>query len=339
MDKEQVIEFIKSQLVSGSISKDDLRNLTTLNSVPAGPAPAPAPVMESPVVKESAPRNLTHVFYGIGAIIAIAGVGILIGQNWTEIGFGGRVLVTVGISLITYILGLMFRNPDNKMLSQVMFTISAVLAPMGSYVLLAEGSPDFTWSAQSATGISLAVIFGVALLISKRNILMLITIGFVTWAYYALVMKMFGYSSIYNGDLLKWASLLLGASYLCLTYALRILWRSLDERDDKEKQAIQNVLYGFGTLFILGAGISIGGAFDLIMILFIFGAFYGSVYVRSRSMLTIGALFLIAHIIKMTSKYFVDSVGWPVALIAVGFFVIAVGYFTFYLNRRFIAAR
>ena len=96
-------------------------------------------------------------------------------------------------------------------------------------------------------------------------------------------------------------------------------------------------IYGFGTLAILGAGIFIGGVFDLILIALIFAVFYGSVYLKSRSMLIFGAIFLMAHIIKLTSKYFVGSVGWPVALIIVGFLVIGVGYMTFYLNKRFMS--
>lgn len=217
-----------------------------------------------------------------------------------------------------------------------MFTIAAALAPLGSYVLLKEANIDFSWSSQLITAILLFIVFGTALFISKRNILVLITVGFASWAYYALIMKVFGFD-YYDSDFLKWASMLLGASYLFIGYGYRSLWQSTDLQDDKEKKAIQNVLYGFGTLAILGAGIFIGGFFDLLLIALIFGAFYGSVYLKSRSMLTLGALFLMAHIIKLTSKYFVDSIGWPVALIGVGFLVIGVGYVTFYLNKKFIS--
>ena len=104
----------------------------------------------------------------------------------------------------------------------------------------------------------------------------------------------------------------------------------------KEVLATQSVLYGLATIAILGAGIFIGGLFDLILVLLIFGAFYGSVYLRSGSMLILASLFLIAHTIKLTAEYFVNSVGWPVALICFGFVIIGVGYGTLYLNKTFI---
>jgi len=137
---------------------------------------------------------------------------------------------------------------------------------------------------------------------------------------------------------MKWASMLQSSSFILIGYGYHSLFQSTDLQDEKEKKAVQNVLYGLGTLGILGVGIVIGGLFDLILIALLFGAFYGSVYLKSRSMLTLGSLFLMAHIIKLTSKYFVDSIGWPVALIGVGFLVIGVGYITFYINKKFISA-
>ena len=182
----------------------------------------------------------------------------------------------------------------------------------------------------------LCVLFGTALIVSKKNILVLITVGFATWAYYAILGNIF--SNYYSSDLFKWASILLGASYICIAYGYQaILPATSDLRDAKERKRIQNVLYGFGTLAILGAGIFIGGIFDLFFIAFIFAAFYGSVYLKSRSMLTFAGLFLMAHIVKLTSTYFVDSVGWPIALIVIGFLVIGVGYMTFYINKNFIS--
>ena len=318
MDKQQIISFIEEQLTTGKISKEDLINIGG-----------------NKTTKQESSRNLINTFYGIGAIIAIIGVGILVNQHWDEIGFAGRILVTLGISLVSYISALLLNKPQQKVVSQVLFTISAALAPLGSYILLKEANITFDWIPQIITSIILFVVFGIGLLISKRNILVLIAIGFASWAYYAIVMKIFGFD-YYNSDFLKWASMLLGASYLFIAYGYKSASQATNQIDIKERRVIQNILYGLGTLAILGAGISVGGIFDLFFIVLVFGAFYGSVYLKSRSMLIFGALFLMAHIIKLTSKYFVGSVGWPLALIVIGFLVIGVGYFTYYLNRKFI---
>jgi uncharacterized membrane protein len=338
MDKPQIIAFIEGQLATGKITREDLVNLVGVSAsnaplpvAPTGATPTAAPA----VVSEGNSRKLTHVLYVIGAVIVLIGAIILVAQNWNDIGFVGRILVTLGISLITYIAGMVFRGPDRRILSQVLFLISALLAPLGVYVLLKQASIDFNSTVQVIASAILAVIYATALFVTRRNILVVVTVGFATWTYYALLIKLFGVN-YYDMDFIKWATMLLGVSYLCVAYGYRALNNGVDEN---EKEAVVGFLNGAGTLAILGGGISIGGMFDMVLILLIFAAFYGSVYLKSRSMLLIAGLFLMAHIIKLTSKYFVDSIGWPVALIVVGFLVIGVGYLTFYLNKKFISSK
>lgn len=327
MDKKQVIEFIEAQIESGKISRGDLKEL-----VGGGHPDSKSHANQS--------KNLINVFYSIGAIIALVGVGILVAQNWNEIGFSGRILVTLGLSVATYIAALLLKTSEQRTISSVLFTFSAALAPMGVYVLLNEADIKLTLGNQALAGVILAVIYGTALYVSKRNILTLITIAFASWSYFTLILKYFEFDALYSYsvDYLKWATMLLGVAYILIAYGYRSIQESLDT-EEHEGKSVQHVLYGLGTLAILGAGISIGGAFDLVFILVIFAAFYGSVYLRSRAMLIFGAIFLAAHIIKLTSKYFIDSIGWPVALIAVGFLVIGIGYATFYLNKKFISEK
>ncbi len=339
MDKQQIISLIQGQLENGKISKADLMTLindssATPNNTASNFIPVPP---QQPSSKEENSKNLIHTFYGIGAMIVLVGVIILISQNWTQIGFSGRVSVTLGISLVTYVLAFFLYQPSQRMLSQVMFTISAALAPLGIYVLLHEANINFVWPYTFFSACLLFLIFGAACLVNKKNILILITIGFASWAYFSFLLQMF--PPQFNSDLLKWATMLWGFSYILISYGYKSIAVAVDSADGKEKKAIQNVLYGFGTLAILGSGILVGGFFDIIFIALIFVAFYASVYLKSQSMLLFGALFLMAHIIKLTSKYFVNSVGWPVSLIFVGFFVIGVGYVTYYLNKNFIIGK
>ena len=336
MDKQQLISLIEEKLNSGTISKSDLLHL-------AGQDQNTSPATNSNTVaatqipdKQEISKNLTAVLYSIGAIIVIAGVGILTAQHWTEIGFAGRILVTLGISLLAYIVAMMFKTPEQKTISSVLFTLSAALAPLGAYVLLDQAGVKYTSMTQLIVALILAIIFGTALYVSKRNILVLLSIAYTSWAYYALVVKVFDYSS-WNSDVLKWATVLIGASYLFLSYSLQSRLKASDDADAREKHSIQNILYGFGTIAIIGVSLSYDGIFDLITIALIFGAFYGSVFLKSRSMLILAALFLVGDLIKLTTKYFIDSLGWPVALIFVGLLVIATGYLTFYLNKKYMS--
>ena len=326
MNKAQILALIKEQLSNQTISKNDLLALAENT-----------PISESSHTEKGS-KNITNTFYGIGAIIAVVGVGILIGQHWTEIGFAGRILVSLGISLAAFVIAMILQKPQQRLISETLFTISAALAPLGAYVLLDQAGISMSAGVNIAVSLILTVIFSVALYVSKKNILILLVTGFATWVYFAIIINIFDIN-IYAGDILKWACMILGISYLVLAYGHRMNTKPSDALDIKEKRVIQNILYGLGTLAILGGAISIGGIFDLITIALIFGAFYGSVYLKSRAMLVFGALFLIGHIINLTSKYFLDSIGWPVALIVIGFLVIGIGYLTVYLNRKFISLK
>jgi hypothetical protein len=329
MDKPQIISFIETQLGEGKITKNDLQNIlgASVSTEPAGSA------VRERTTRENT-KDLTTTFYGIGATIAVIGVGILLAEHWNEIGFAGRVLSTLGISLATYICALLLRAPHQSKIANVLFMISAGLAPTGVVVMLHEAGTKFTWDVQIMVAIILALIYGVALLISKRSILFIITIAFGTWAYYALLFNII--STLHSSEILKWATMILGVAYLFLASAYRHFSKNEDEGEKTQIAEVMNTLAG---LAILGAGISIGGFFDVIYIAFIFAAFYGSVYLKSRSMLLLGSLFLMGHITKLTYKYFVHSIGWPIALIAIGFLIIGVGYFTFYLNKKYFGVK
>lgn len=332
MDKQQAVGFIKEQLRTGLLSKDDLLTLV------GGEVATISSAVQGEHTRDAGSKSLIHVLYGVGAIIAIVGVVILIAQNWDEIGFSGRLLVTLGVSFFSYAIAMALRSVEQRVLSQVLYIVSSTLAPLGVFVLLQESQIDFSWMMQFWIATGLFVVFGSALMISKRNILVLIPLFFASWGYYALIWHFLSFDySVFNLDVLKWASILLGACYILvgLGYSTATLPEGM--QDENERKAVKNALYGLGTLAVLTAGISLGGVFDLIYIVFIFTAFYGSVFLKSRAMLLLGALFLVAHIINLTEQYFVDSIGWPVALILIGFLVIGIGYGTLYLNRKFIS--
>lgn len=335
MEKKEFISLIEEQVKLGNISKSDL-----LNIVNDGKSVNQNVIQDENLSlseREDHSKNLINTFYAIGGIIAVVGVIVLVVQNWQEIGFVGRILSTLGISLLTYISGLVLRNSEHRVVSGIMFIISAVLVPISAIVLAKEAEITFGFGAQLVTSLVALVIFAYAMFVSRRNILFLISLGFASWAYYSFIFKILNFSYNDDTDILKWATMLLGISFVFLAYGYKKIMSVRDIDDESEQRRVQGVIYGLGTLAILSSGISFGGFFDLIFIALIFGAFYGSVFLKSRAMLILGALFLVGHIIKLTSKYFFDSIGWAVSLIFVGFLVIGIGYLTFYLNRRFIS--
>ncbi len=318
MEKQLLITLIQENLKSGTITVGEIEKALHIEDEHK----------EGNVFT----RNITNIFYIIGAVIVIIGAIILIGQNWEEIGFFGRLLVTFGIALGVYIPALRMKGVEHRILSQVLFTISCVLMPLGVSVVLNEYKVDFDSLLQTLAAFSLFGVFLAAFIYTKRNVLVLFNLAFATWGYYAFLTWMFDIS----GDIAKWATMLMGCVYLLIAYYYEQQKDFEDSYEKKEKASVKNIVYGLGTIGILAPALFLGGIFDFLSIALIFSTFYVSTFVKSKAMLLSSALFLIIYIFKITSKYFADSVSWPLALIIIGFLVIGVGYGTLYINKKYI---
>jgi hypothetical protein len=338
MNKDQIIGYIQACIDQGSLTPLDLAELARKNGMPM-PTAAPVPASAPAAAVEAAPKSAKHgismiqVLYSVGAVIILAGVGILVGQHWDEIGFGGRLFVSLGISFIAYVIGIFLgRDRTKSLLSQVMFIVATALAPLGIYVILQQQGIVFDAMTQFYAAIALLIVFSAAQAIVRNNINVIIIVLQATWAYFAILGHIF--ASLYGStfDWIQWSVIVLGIAYLCTAR-----WHELRMSDaSRESESITNLLNSAGSLAILGAGISLGGAWDFIYILVVFGAFYGSVLLKSRSMLFYASIFLIADIIKITSKYFVSSVGWPLALIVCGVVIIAVAWGALRINKVYL---
>jgi uncharacterized membrane protein YgaE (UPF0421/DUF939 family) len=64
-----------------------------------------------------------------------------------------------------------------------------------------------------------------------------------------------------------------------------------------------------------------------------------AVRIKSTSALVVSAIGIISYLIKISTKYFANSLGWALLLMLIGFMVIGVGYFMYSLNRKYISLR
>ncbi len=98
-------------------------------------------------------------------------------------------------------------------------------------------------------------------------------------------------------------------------------------------------LYGVGALDFLGASLALGGwspdqnmFWELIFPGLAFGGIFLSTYLKSRVILVICSLYVMAYILKLTAEYFSESIGWAFALVLLGF--VLIGYGAFYVNKK-----
>lgn len=67
--------------------------------------------------------------------------------------------------------------------------------------------------------------------------------------------------------------------------------------------------------------------YTLLVIILSFTYMFASIYVRLRTLLPVGALGLIIGILILSSRYFVDTIGWPIVIFIAGFAMLGISIF------------
>jgi hypothetical protein len=282
--------------------------------------------------------GIAEILYYIGGAIVFLGIAILLAQNWSTLGFGTRVLASLGAGIAAYFVGLLFsRDERTETAGSAFYLISALVTPIGLYVVFDNAGFDASsYGTQTLiSGIMLGT-YLLSLLVFRKNIFTLFSILFGTWLFFSLTSLMVGDAPYFDDwKFYMYRVLVAGVAYILLGYAF-----SKDER-----APLKGFLYGFGILGVLGSALALGGwepnqnvFWELIYPGLVFGALFLSVHIKSKSFLTWGTLFLMAYILKITSEYFSSGLGWPLALVIAGLAMIGVGYMSLSLKKRYLSA-
>ena len=281
--------------------------------------------------------GIAEILYYIGGAIVFLGISILLWQNWSTLGFGTKVLATLGAGVAAYFVGLLFsRDEKTETVGSAFYLISALVMPLGLYVVF--NNAGFDANSYGSQSLISGILFGMYLLsyvVFRKNVFTLFSILFGTWLFFSLTSFMIG-SGLYfdNWKFYEYRVLVAGITYMLIGYAF----------SKNERASLSNFLYGFGILGFLGAALSLGGwkpnqnvFWELIYPGLIFGALFLSVYIKSKSFLTWSTLFLMAYIFKITSEYFSGGLGWPLSLVIAGLSMIGVGYMSISLKKKYLS--
>ncbi|MCA9364892.1 MAG: hypothetical protein KC736_03305 [Candidatus Moranbacteria bacterium] len=325
MEKEQLLQELSEKINTGKINREEvLAYFEAVNET-----------KEGGIMKETRSTmsfSVTKLLYGLGAVIVVVGIVALVSQVWSSLGSSGHIIITLGIGILTAVLGsILLKSRPEDNIGIVFHFIGGVLIPGGAVVTLSEMNIDLLTPWPFA--IIFGVVFALYLLINaiqKNIILMFFAITNGTIFIY-LTTESITSSLIYNSDkLYAYLTMAVGASYLLLAHAFR---------EGRNKKLVR-ALCLFGVTGFLGAAFS--QVYDSVLwqvsyFVVVAGGLALSVYMRSRIILIMGALFLVAHIIYITSEYFADSIGWPISLVILGFLFIGLGYVSININRKYIA--
>lgn len=328
MNKEQLLNAIKYFAAKNLASRDEV-----LSAYDEGTS------SQNRQIDKSITHHLSiaEVLYYIGGAIVFIGIFILIAQNWTTLSTFSKITASLGAGVAAYIIGVIF-NRDEKLdgIGQAFHLIAALVTPIGLYVTFNSAGFDVSgWGLQSLISGILLAVYLLSFLIFRKALFLIFTIIFATWSFFALTSFLVGSSPVFNTvDFIEYRFLIAGLSYILIGYFFT----------DTIYRQLKGVLFAFGILFILGSTLALGGwepqqniFWELIYPGLVFGTIFLSVYLKAKSFLTFGAIYLMIYIIKITAEYFTEGLGWPIALVVAGFLLIIVGYITFYINSHYLS--
>lgn len=323
MNKEELLQELSSKVRSGEIQSEEVMSRLKL---------APAAKKQVSGNGTAFPMNVsvTKMLYILGAAIVVIGIVIFVAQIWDDIGSFGRILVTLGLGLLFAFIGsTQLKQKPEDAIGAVFHCMGGLLIPGGAIVTLSEMSTsiDSLWPVTITFG-GIFAFYCLLNSIHKNAVLTFFAIANGTAFVYLLV------ESIVDGmdeDLYAYLTMVVGACYLLLGHSFRGGWNKI----------LIGILYFLGITAFLGAAFSRvfdSGFWQMLYFVLIVGSYYLAVFLRSRSILVMSTIFLIAHVSYITSEYFADSIGWPITLVVLGFIFIGLGYVSFHLNRKYIAA-
>lgn len=261
----------------------------------------------------------------IGGVFVFAGVVVYIDMFWADMNSAARIIITLGSGVVALTLAILLLKHDSlARASTPLFLIAACLQTAGIMVAFDElgsgGDPQL--AALATTGVMLLQ----QLILVKRfqrSALLFIALIFGSLTF-ANTLDLMGLS----GEITLVAT---GVSLLLLSYGI----------DKTQYSGVTPFWY-----FVGGAAF-LWGAFHFledtpVHVLYLgLTAFttYMSTLVRSRALLVTSTLAMIGYLGYFTTEYFLDSTGWPVALIFMGLALIGLSNIALRINRRYIAER
>jgi hypothetical protein len=324
MDKSQLLTFIRDMARAGILSRNEVNR--------AFDEGAGSTVVGQDKTMMKRNINIAQVLYTIGGLVVLLGIIVLIVQNWEGLPGIAHIAVTLGASIALYISAALLNARDSsKPISRVFYVLSMILLPLGLAVTFDEAGLNV--SGFTLNWIIAAITFVVAMAsfyVYRWSMFLIFSALSATWFYYAFLGQIIDNNpALYGYDMYQYLTMALGIGYLCVAYFFE---------KNTNRQSLASLFYAAGLIAFLGSALALSGFWELIYIGFVFIVIMMSVYIRSRIFLRIGALFLMAYILKITGKYFADSLSWPLALVLAGLMLIGVGYLTYYLNKKYIGS-
>ncbi|MFH1622180.1 MAG: DUF2157 domain-containing protein [Candidatus Omnitrophota bacterium] len=329
MKKEEIINQIKDSVKDKIITKKEIMEAYE------------AALEEKGKISISQHAKLSNILYYIGGIIIFLGIAIFIGQNWSYLNDISKISATLGAAVAAYIVGVLLSRYERlEPVAQAFFFISGLVAPLGLHVTFdLAGFELGEAGVQSIMAAILFITYIASFLLLKRTVFLIFSIIFGTWFYFSFL----GYLIAGNVYFNTWRVFL----YRMITVSLAYIFLGyfLSKKDKVSLERLSRWLYCMGILVFLGSALCLGGwsprqniFWELIFPGLALGIVFLSVTLKDQAFLVLGTFYLMIYILKITAEYFTNSLGWPLSLVLAGLALMIIGYFTFYLKKKYISS-
>ncbi|NOT26753.1 MAG: DUF2157 domain-containing protein [Acidobacteria bacterium] len=268
---------------------------------------------------------IVRVLGFIGGTFIFAGIGVFIALQWESMNSAARVVITLGSGVSAFSAALLSsREARFDKATTPLFLMAAALQPTGMLVAFDEFGSGGDWRLASlATCGTMALQFGATFRALSRSTLLFMCILFTFLFWWTL----FDLLNVDN----EIVALVIGGSLLLAAMGV-----------DRTPHRVITPLWYF-----LGATGFLYGVFDMVegtpiemVFLMAAAAFvYLSVTQHSRTLLFVATAAILAYTGYFTSEHFADSVGWPIALIIFGIFMIGLSALAFRIDRDYVRVR
>ncbi|HEY8518802.1 MAG TPA: DUF2157 domain-containing protein [Gammaproteobacteria bacterium] len=266
---------------------------------------------------------LARLFAYVGATFVFAGVAIFIAIRWGRLDSAARVVATLGSGLAAFAMACAAtRDARFEKAATPLFVIAAVLEPFGILVALDEYASGDDWryavlAACFAVGAQQLAVFAAL----RRTDLLFLGVLFGA-GFAATGMDLLGMSR-------ELIAFVVGVSLVSFAVAAEQAGRG----------AVAPYWYFVGASSLLAGffGLVEGTPVEPVFVGAAAACIYASTLRRSRALLIVGVVAMLAYIGYFTADRFADAVGWPLALIAFGLALLALSAWAVRLDRRYIA--
>lgn len=259
----------------------------------------------------------------LGGIFIFAGLCIFIALNWDSMNTAGRIIITLGSGIALFIMAVVASLDERyQRVKAPLFLVAAAIQPIGIMVAFDEFSRGDDW--HYASMVTAAVMFfqQFSVFWKKRETTLLFTsLLFALW-FLAVWFDLLGMDE-------KLIAIVLGASTVGFCVGL----------EGTRYRGVNPLWYLVGSAsFFTGLFELVEhSAIEIVFLAVACGGVFLSTWVRSRTLLFVSTVAILAYISYFTAEHFQDSLGWPLVLILLGLVFIALSAIAIRISRRYIS--